>query len=199
MTRVAVSILNYNSAQSTIACVQSLLDACHQTNGSYFLDIFVADNDSISDERLRLQQLLEELPNTHFRKTPENLGFAAGHNGNLKSIFLHFKPDYVWILNNDCLVYEETLTALIDCARQQPTVGIWGATLLEPDGETIQCAGGCFYNAWISSYRHYGRGAALTQVDRLKSEDYDYIAGASLFFPAENTTGWFQPSTCVVS
>ena len=197
MTRVAVSILNYNSAESTIACVQSLLDACHQANGSYHLDVFVTDNDSVTNERLRLQQLLEELPNTHFRKNPENRGFAAGHNGNLESIFLHSKPDYVWILNNDCLVYEETLTALIACARQQPTVGIWGATLLEPDGETIQCAGGCFYNAWISSYRQYGRGANLTQVDRLKSEGFDYIAGASLFFPATTLQDGFSPPSAL--
>jgi hypothetical protein len=63
-------------------------------------------------------------------------------------------------------------------------VGVWGATLLETDGQTTQCAGGCFYNSWTSSYRQYGRGMALAQIGQLKPVDYDYIAGASLFFPA---------------
>jgi len=197
MTRVAVSILNYNSSKSTIACVQSLLEACHQTNDSYLLDVFVTDNDSVANEQLRLQQSLEELPNTHLRKNPENRGFAAGHNDNLKAIFLHSRPDYVWILNNDCLVYEDTLTALIECAQQQPAVGIWGATLLEQDGETLQCAGGCYYYSWISSYRQYGRGATLSQVDRLKSVDYDYIAGASLFFPVTTLQNGLRPPPAI--
>ena len=193
MTRVAVSILNYNSTQSTIACVQSLLDACHQTNCSYLLDVFVTDNDSGTSEQLLLQQSLEEFPNIHLRKNPENRGFAAGHNGNLNAIFLRSRPDFVWVLNNDCLVYEDTLSALIDCAQQQPAVGIWGATLLEREGETIQCAGGCFYNSWISSYRQYGQGAALKQVDQLKTVDYDYIAGASLFLPVTTLQDGFRP------
>jgi len=81
-------------------------------------------------------------------------------------------------------VFEETLVSLIRCAEKHPDVGIWGATLLESCGETIQCAGGCFYNSWISSYRQYGKGKSLSQIGDLQAADYDYIAGASLFFPA---------------
>jgi len=183
MLRVAVSILNYNSSQSTIACVQSLLLTRHEESVSCVLDIFVADNGSADDEQLQLQQSLAELPAVHLQVNSENRGFAAGHNGNLEAIFLHSNPDYIWILNNDCLVYKNTLAALISCAQQNPDVGIWGATLLESDGETIQCAGGCFYNSWISSYRQYGRATRLAQISQLEAVDFDYIAGASMFFP----------------
>ena len=183
MVRVAVSILNYNSAQSTVACVQSLLDAEQKQGGECLLEVFVADNASDKRDRHYLQQSLADLLNVHVHLNPENMGFAAGHNRNLKAIFHCSSPDFVWILNNDCLVYTETLPSLIKCAQQNPEVGIWGATLLEADGETIQCAGGCFYNAWVSSYRQYGRGKTLSQIDQLETVDYDYIAGASLFFP----------------
>ena len=183
MSRVAVSILNYNSSRSTIACVQSLLGACVEKSGSCVLEIFVADNNSADDEQRQLQQSLAELRRVHLQLNTENRGFAAGHNGNLKTIFSQSDPDYVWILNNDCLVSEDTLASLISCAQQHPEVGIWGATLLEPDGETIQSAGGCFYNSWISSYRQYGKGTSLEQIDQLEAVEFDYIAGASLFFP----------------
>ena len=153
MVRVAVSILNYNSAQSTIACVQSLLDAEQKQSGECFLEGFVADNASGKRDRHYLQQSLADLLNVHVHVNPENMGFAAGHNRNLKAIFHCSSPDFVWILNNDCLVYRETLPSLIKCAQQNPDVGIWGATLLEADGVTVQCAGGCFYYSWVSSYR----------------------------------------------
>jgi GT2 family glycosyltransferase len=190
---VAVSILNYNSSESTIACVQSLLAASRETGDSYDLDIFVADNDSAIDDQRQLQLSLAELAEVHLQVNSTNRGFAAGHNNNLESIFLHSRPEYIWILNNDCLVFKDTLVSLIECAGQNPNVGIWGATLLEQDGETIQCAGGCFYNSWISSYRQYGRGTSLVQIDQLGVVDFDYIAGASLFFPVTRLQDGFHP------
>jgi GT2 family glycosyltransferase len=183
MFKVAVSILNYNSSVSTIACVQSLEDACRASNSEIELSIFVLDNGSAASDQAHLQESLANLPDVYVAINSVNRGFAAGHNENLNAIFLNYKPDYVWLLNNDCLVLNETLSQLIQSAQKHSEVGIWGATLLEPDGETIQCAGGCFYNSWLSSYRQYGRGKKLTQVDQLKDVDFDYIAGASLFFP----------------
>jgi len=193
MIRVAVSILNHNSAESTVACVQSLLDAVQKKGGAPHLEVFVADNASDERDRHTLQQSLAELPNVYVKLNPENMGFAAGHNCNLTAIFHCFSPDYVWILNNDCLVYEEALSSLIESSIQHPEIGIWGATLLEADGETIQCAGGCFYNSWISSYRQYGRGKSLACIDELETVVYDYIAGASLFFPIATLQKGLRP------
>ena len=100
-TRVAVSILNYNSAEETTACVQSLLDAYHDYNEVYVLDLFVTDNHSTADDQSKLKQSLAEMPRVNLRLNPENKGFAAGHNDNLRVIFRESDPDYVWILNND--------------------------------------------------------------------------------------------------
>jgi len=183
MIRVAVSILNHNSAQFTIACVKSLVEAHQMERGAYFLDVFVADNASAKADQHLLLQSLVELPNVHVHMNSVNKGFAAGHNRNLSSIFNHSSPDYIWMLNSDCLVYRETLPSLIKSAVAMPEVGIWGATLLETDGETIQCAGGCFYNSWVSSYRQYGQGKNIAALDQLEYVDFDYIAGASLFLP----------------
>jgi len=189
MIRVAVSILNYNSSESTIACIHSLLAAGRETSGSYDLDIFVADNDSAIDDQRQLQLSLSELPGVHLQVNVENWGFAEGHNKSLDTIFLNSRPDYVWILNNDCIVYKNTLVSLIKCAQQNLDVGVWGATLLEQDGEIIQCAGGCFYNPWVSSYRQYGRGTSLADIEQLEVVDFDYISGASMFLPLKTLRG----------
>lgn len=183
MTRVAVSILNYNSAQSTIACVESLQAAQKYAGDTCELAVFISDNDSDQDDRAQLQAALGKASIVSLRFNDENLGFSAGHNRTLEAIFTDSSPDYVWLLNNDCLVSESALVALIDCAQKKPEVGVWGVTLLESDGKTIQCAGGCFYNSWVSSYRQHGRGKPLALLDQIQSVQYDYTAGASLFFP----------------
>jgi len=195
MIQVAVSILNYNSSKSTIACIESLLNAGQEAKESYLLNISVTDNDSLADEQSELAQSIAKLPGVHLQVNTENRGFSAGHNDNLRTIFDQSSPDYVWLLNNDCLVHQDTLNSLIKCAQQKPAVGIWGATLLEPDGKTIQCAGGCFYNSWISSYRQFGQGTSLAHIDHLKPESFDYIAGASLFFPLTGLQDGLHPVT----
>lgn len=185
VNKVAVSILNYQSALNTIACIRSLLEAAKIVSEICHLEIFISDNASNAEDQRQLQQALEEMPTVHLRISDKNLGFSAGHNRNLEAIFSSFNADYIWILNNDCLIDETALGALLECAASSPEVGIWGATLLESDGQTVQCAGGCFYNTWTSSYRQYGNGKPIAKLDQLKSVEYDYIAGASLFFPVD--------------
>ncbi len=193
MSRVAVSILNHNNAEGTIACVKSLIAAKDVVGETCQLEIFVADNHSQSPDQDQLHEFCKESSGTYFHANDENLGFAVGHNRNLQLIFNQSKPEFVWLLNNDCLVSEGSLHALITGAQQNPDIGIWGATLLEPDGKTIQCAGGCFYNTWISSYRQYGRGKPLSRLDQLETVDFDYIAGASLFFPVATLLDGLHP------
>lgn len=183
MTLVAVSILNHIGSDSTIACVQSLLALEPVEGNSFQLEIFVGDNASASEAQVRLQQFFDDYSNVHFRLNHKNLGFSAGHNRNLQRIFEQSEPDYIWLLNNDCLVEVGALSNLIECSQSDTKVAIWGGTLLDPDGKTVQCAGGCFYNSWLSSYRQYGRGKTLATIESLATKDFDYIAGASLFFP----------------
>ena len=181
--RIAVSILNYNSAPSTIACVQSLMNAEEAAKGSYRLDLYVSDNASSDEDQQQLQHAISLAPNVHFKNNSKNLGFAAGHNSNLRTVFSQPHPDYIWILNNDCIVAIEAPGELLKCAQNDSHVGIWGATLLEVNGQTIQCAGGCTYNSWISSFKQFGKGTSLSELEKLKTIDFDYISGASLFFP----------------
>ncbi len=193
MPAIAVSILNFQAAKATIACVQSLLQTQDTADGHYELHIHVADNASDQEDQNQLKRGLDGLQSVHLQINDANLGFAAGHNRNLAIIFGETSPDYVWLLNNDCLVDSQTIHALLECAGNHPEVGIWGATLLEPDGETIQCAGGCFYSIWLSSYRQHGRGMRLDQRQQLAETRFDYIAGASLFMPAKTLTEGLRP------
>ena len=193
MIQVAVSILNYNSTQSTIACVQSLLEADQSAKNGHQLNIFVADNGSGGDHPEKLSLGMAGKPGIQLTLNPENLGFAAGHNRNIEAIFSRMSPDYIWLLNNDCEIDKKALAALLDSAQANPQVGIWGATLVEEDDKTIQCAGGCVYNSWLSTFRRFGRGKSVFRRDRIREKQLDYMAGASLFFPAAALESGFEP------
>ena len=194
MLMVAVSSLYFQAAMETIAFVQSLLDAEASAEGRFKLQIHVADNASDTADRQQLWDGLDSLPAVHVHLHDVNLGFAAGHNRNLDAIFAQSRPDYVWLLNNDCVIDPECITALLQCARSHPDVGIWGATLLETDGRTIQCAGGCFYSTWLSTYRQFAHGKNRSSSHGLKNHRFDYIAGASLFMPVSTLIDGLEPA-----
>jgi GT2 family glycosyltransferase len=183
MPRLGVSILNYRAADQTVRCVRSLLAAQMATKVDVELNVHVADNASGNAEFESLHAALRGQPGVFLHRHDQNLGFAAGHNRNIERLLRAETPDFVWLLNNDCLVDRGAIAALLDCVRNQESVGIWGATLLEDDGETIQCAGGCYYNAWLSSYQQHGHGEPASSRGDLSRRKFSYIAGASLFIP----------------
>lgn len=182
MIRIAVSVLNFGAAESTLRCAESVLEAA-DASGRCSVELVVGDNGSDERDVCQLRDGLLQVPGFQLREYGENLGFSGGHNRNIEAILAGGRPDFIWLLNNDCIVEQGCLDALLDCARNHPQVGIFGATLLEPDGHTIQCAGGCFYNRWLSTYRPYGRGRPASERGGLRVTEFSYVAGASLFLP----------------
>ncbi|MEJ2534417.1 MAG: glycosyltransferase [Gammaproteobacteria bacterium] len=193
MKRVGVSVLNYRAAEDTIACVRSLLRAEDKAGQRFELSVRVVDNGSGRDEGEHLREMLAGDPRVTLSLHESNVGFAAGHNRNIEAFLRQDAPDYVWLLNNDCLVDDETVPALLACCDARPGVAVWGATLLETDGRTVQCAGGCAYRPWLSSFRQHGRGRSVDQVAALPEPTLDYVAGASLFMPVATLTGSLAP------
>jgi len=183
MPALGVSILNYRAAEQSARCVQSLLAAQAAAGVDIEMSVHVADNGSGGNEFEYLCAAFDSHPGVFLHRHDQNLGFAAGHNRNIERLLESRSLDFVWLLNNDCLVEKAAIAALLQCAQSHQSVGIWGATLLEQDGETIQCAGGCSYNAWLSSYRQHGRGKPASSRGDIKRRSFNYIAGASLFIP----------------
>ena len=183
MIRVGVSVLNHHAAELTVTCVQHLARAGRYVAETCELRAWVLDNGSGEPDRRILQAALEGENWVRLLFNEGNSGFAAGHNRNLSRILADGPVDYVWLLNNDCLVDEECVAALLACSQRDPGVGIWGATLLEPDRVTIQCAGGCYYSDWLTTYRQSGSGQHIDKLDGIRPKPFDYVAGASMWLP----------------
>lgn len=201
---VSIIILNWCNWSDTITCLNSLLTLKHPLP----IKLVVCDNASPNDSFQHLQhwaqqhfaaqdcviyqsppapQSTHSLPAFSLIQTRQNLGFAGGNNIGLLYALADTDCQYLWVLNNDTLVTPEALTHLLHCAEQQPEIGLWGSTLVDSHApQRVQCAGGCRYYPLLTIFRPVLGGQSLEQV--LQQDParlhLDYIAGASLFFPA---------------
>jgi GT2 family glycosyltransferase len=123
-----------------------------------------------------------------------NLGFAGGVNAGIAHLLRSAGAsarllDAIVLVNQDCLVEPEALAALAH-ALDDAGVGIAGAYLLEPDGRTLQHAGGVVHANGLTD--HLGRGQPWNggaggdvRADRETALTIDYVTGALCAFRPE--------------
>ncbi|MGC9270883.1 glycosyltransferase [Acidiphilium sp.] len=117
-----------------------------------------------------------------------NEGFIAAANTGAAAA----RGEYLFFLNNDTLVHDRWLDALVETFANTPGVGVAGSRLLFADGR-LQEAGGIVWrlgDAW-----NWGRGqdAAAPRFNYLR--DADYVSGAALMLPRAlfSRLGGFDP------
>jgi len=116
-----------------------------------------------------------------FIQTGENLGFAGGNNVGMKYALKRDDFKYVWLLNNDTVIDQNTLTEMIKLAESNEEIGMVGAKLLFYENPRIIQSLGVKSN---SKVKHKGTHIAMFEMDNLswnKNIEINYfILGASL-------------------
>jgi N-acetylglucosaminyl-diphospho-decaprenol L-rhamnosyltransferase len=145
-TRIRVVILNYRTADLTVACLQSLVPEIESFPEFH---VVVVDNQSNDGSVEKLAQAIDQhqwsewvtlMPLDH------NGGYASGNNAAVRpALGLDQPPQYFHILNPDTVVQPGALKALVDFMDQHPEAGIAGSRLQDPDG-TPQCSAFRFPN-----------------------------------------------------
>ena len=131
---VVVIIPVFNNWSMTATCLRSLMMTTNET--PYRV---VVVNDGSTDETA---ERLAEIAGITNLCLEENVGFLrAVHAG-----FAAVSEPWVILLNNDTVVTDGWLDALVDMARSDDTIGIVGAKLLVPDG-VLQEAGSLIFNS----------------------------------------------------
>jgi GT2 family glycosyltransferase len=138
---VIIVVLNWNSGNDTVACLESL---CSLDYPNY--EIVVIDNGS-TDNSLKLIQHHD--PFINYIETGKNLGFTGGNNIGLQYA-LDQGAEWIMILNNDTIVGPDLLSRLIGVGSVVPEVGILGPMVYHYDDKlTIQSAGGYLDTHWF--------------------------------------------------
>jgi GT2 family glycosyltransferase len=107
-------------------------------------EIIIVDNNSIEDTSvLKINSKIRVI------KLPQNLGFGEACNVALKLT----KSEYIYFLNNDTILNETTITALLDSIISN-NLGAVGSKVIYPNGQLIE-AGCLFRNGKAEPIGHF--------------------------------------------
>lgn len=193
MLDISVIIVNWNTKKLTSDAIASVFKF---TKGVIF-EVIVVDNASEDGSR---QFLKKKFPQVNLIENKKNVGFGNANNQGIKAA----KGEYVFLLNSDAYLIENSLPKLIEKAKQNHDIGMLGPLLLNED-RTVQQSVGFFPHLpqvfwWMSFIDDLPFGAMLKpyHVDHdsfyKKDHQVDWITGAAMLVPKKTiaTTGTFD-------
>lgn len=117
-------IVNYNTRDETVACVQSLL-----ASTTLPIEVIIVDNGSVDGSAEALREISDRVT---VIEAGANLGFAKGVNLGAR----HASTPWVLLLNPDTIILPGAVDAIHDYAVSAPWHGLYGGRTLRPDGST---------------------------------------------------------------
>jgi len=138
MARVLVVVLNWRSADMTLAAAEAALSAMQGIDAA----LTIVDNDSGdgSFEAMTAQAAARGWP-VRVLQSGQNGGFGAGNNVGIRAGMPDGSaPEYVYILNPDAIPAPDAIRALVDHLETHPATGFAGSFIHGPDGAAHRTA-----------------------------------------------------------
>jgi len=165
--KISVVIVTWNGIDFLDDCIKSVFIQRYNN-----LECIIIDNGSSdgSGDFVR-----SSYPKIILVENKKNRGFSRGVNQGLKLA----SGEIVVLLNQDAILQKDALQAFVDLLVSDPSIVISGCKILDPDGKTLQHAGGILHPNGLTD--HYGAG----QIDEGQFDeerDCDYVTGAAFAF-----------------
>ncbi|GAA4976058.1 glycosyltransferase family 2 protein [Algibacter aquimarinus] len=125
--KTAVIIVTYNGMQWIEKCISSVL------NSSVACDIIVVDNNSTDST---ISFIKENFKKVVLLKQVKNLGFGAANNIGM-SYAIKSKVDYVFLLNQDAYVFNDTIQKSVEIHCSNSEFGVISPIHLNGDGSKL--------------------------------------------------------------
>lgn len=109
--KVIAVIVTYNRKELLKECINALLQQDYDN-----CDILIVDNASTDGTKEFIE---DELQNNkiHYTNTGANLGGAGGFNYGMKKA-CELGCDFIWVMDDDCIVHKDSLTELINADKE---------------------------------------------------------------------------------
>ena len=173
--KTAIILLNYNGADDTIECIESIKKSIYKN-----YEIIVVDNCSTDESVSVLEEYRQKTPFI-FLQSESNNGFSAGNNiGIVKAQEQNF--DYIMLLNNDTLVTPDFLQELLNAYERVDKGSVLSGTIMYAyEREKIWYAGGS-YSEWTAKARHLRMNETVDAIPT-EIEEVNFISGCEVLIP----------------
>ena len=126
--KVIAVVVTYNRKKLLKEAIEALLNQDHNN-----CDILVVDNASTDGTKEYIDELLKNT-RVHYENTGANLGGAGGFNYGMKRA-CQMGCDFIWVMDDDCIVHKDTLTELLNADKQlNGNYGFLSSKVLWKDG-----------------------------------------------------------------
>lgn len=146
---LAVLVINYRTAQATLACLDSLLPELPHRAVVHLLDNG-SDADDVAVLRAYAERNSEHI---RFETSEKNLGFAAGMNRLIANAFTDADVDHVLLLNSDTVATRGFITAMQAQLDPERRIDMVAARLLHADRDEVESLGITIYRSTLASNR----------------------------------------------
>ena len=162
LPKVHIIVLNWNGAEDTINCLESLKRITYPN-----YEVIVVDNASEGDDVKVLKERYSDY--ILIIENEQNLGYAEGNNTGIRFALEH-GADYVLVLNNDTVVDSDFLSNLVEFAEKDLSAGICGPKMFYMAQPDILYFAGCRIRWFTGLPQHRGMG----KKDKGKFDTPDY-------------------------
>lgn len=135
MAGIAIVILNYNTFDDTIVCIDSIKK---YTNGVLYR-IYIVDNASPDKSGEKLIAKYRNEPNVTVLVSDVNKGFSGGNNIGIRAA-LKDGFEYVYLLNSDIILKNNAFFLMQELFEKKDEIAIVGPSIVNGDGKYVQFA-----------------------------------------------------------
>jgi hypothetical protein len=132
MNKVAVILINYNSAKYTIECIESIWA---ETSPSLNYEIIVVDNKSKPDDLSIVDSFVDSAKKSNLKliKSKINTGFGGGNMMGAQAA----NASYYAFVNNDSIFKNDCLSLLLNAMESNENYGVCGPKAYKEDGSIL--------------------------------------------------------------
>lgn len=195
MVDISVIIINFNSDEYTIECINSIIK---ETSENLNYEIIVVDNGSKKESYIKVKTYLETtkfIPPVELIRSDINTGFGSGNMIGVQKA----TGKYLAFINNDTILENDCLSYLKKFMDNQPHVGVCGPQAFTKDKKILptidhfaslakEILGRKFLEK-INSKKYPKRKKLYTEP-----QQGQFVSGSFMFFRAEdfNIVGGFD-------
>ena len=109
--KVIAVVVTYNRKELLKEAIEALLNQEYNN-----CDILIVDNASTDGTKEYIDELLND-NKVHYENTGANLGGAGGFNFGMRKA-VEMGCDFVWVMDDDCIVHKDSLTELLNADKK---------------------------------------------------------------------------------